>query len=91
MFLAGPLMCGFTQTINDWCAVAGVSIHPALSRRTTPSCPVQYCFYRYDRDLDAINEPYRPIPSGAISETEVYQQVACDGWNLIGSGWDGSG
>ncbi len=25
----------------------------------------------YDRDIDAINEPYRPIPSGAISETEV--------------------
>jgi len=47
MVLAGPLMCGFTQTINDW----------------------------YDRDLDAINEPYRPIPSGAISETEVYQQI----------------
>lgn len=25
----------------------------------------------YDRDIDAINEPYRPIPSGAISEQEV--------------------
>jgi hypothetical protein len=25
----------------------------------------------YDREIDAINEPYRPIPSGAISETEV--------------------
>ncbi|EMS66843.1 Chlorophyll synthase, chloroplastic [Triticum urartu] len=25
----------------------------------------------YDRDIDAINEPYRPIPSGAISENEV--------------------
>ncbi|KAH9310141.1 hypothetical protein KI387_038052, partial [Taxus chinensis] len=24
----------------------------------------------YDREIDAINEPYRPIPSGAISETE---------------------
>ncbi|PWZ17693.1 Chlorophyll synthase, chloroplastic [Zea mays] len=24
----------------------------------------------YDRDIDAINEPYRPIPSGAISENE---------------------
>lgn len=22
----------------------------------------------YDREIDAINEPYRPIPSGAISE-----------------------
>jgi len=51
MFLAGPLMCGFTQTINDW----------------------------YDRELDAVNEPYRPIPSGAISEGEVIFQA----WFLV--------
>lgn len=25
----------------------------------------------YDKEIDAINEPYRPIPSGAISETDV--------------------
>ncbi|KAK6943153.1 UbiA prenyltransferase family, partial [Dillenia turbinata] len=25
----------------------------------------------YDREIDAVNEPYRPIPSGAISESEV--------------------
>jgi chlorophyll synthase len=30
----------------------------------------------YDRDLDAINEPYRPIPSGAISEGQVKAQIA---------------
>ncbi|KAL2902008.1 Chlorophyll synthase chloroplastic [Bienertia sinuspersici] len=29
----------------------------------------------YDRDIDAINEPYRPIPSGAISENEVISQI----------------
>jgi chlorophyll synthase len=54
MILAGPFMCGFTQTINDW----------------------------FDRELDAINEPYRPIPSGAITPTEVGQQVA---FLLLGS------
>ena len=48
MVLAGPFMCGFTQTINDW----------------------------FDRELDAINEPYRPIPSGKITEGEVYTQIA---------------
>jgi len=48
MILAGPFMCGFTQTINDW----------------------------FDRELDAINEPYRPIPSGAITPVEIAQQVA---------------
>lgn len=30
----------------------------------------------YDRDIDAINEPYRPIPSGKISPTEVWEQLA---------------
>lgn len=29
----------------------------------------------YDRELDAINEPYRPIPSGAISEGQVIFQI----------------
>lgn len=54
MVLSGPIMTGFTQTINDW----------------------------YDRELDAINEPYRPIPSGAISEGEVIFQA----WALLLSG-----
>lgn len=33
----------------------------------------------YDRDIDAINEPYRPIPSGKISENEVIAQI----WVLL--------
>ena len=33
----------------------------------------------YDRDIDAINEPYRPIPSGAISEGQVIFQA----WFLL--------
>jgi len=47
MVLSGPLMAGFTQTINDF----------------------------YDRDIDAINEPYRPIPSGAIPLSQVRLQI----------------
>ena len=35
--------------------------------------------FRYDREIDAINEPYRPIPSGAISEGEVIAQI----WVLL--------
>lgn len=38
VLLAGPLVCGTSQAINDW----------------------------YDRHVDAINEPHRPIPSGRI-------------------------
>ncbi|XP_022744581.1 chlorophyll synthase, chloroplastic-like isoform X2 [Durio zibethinus] len=33
----------------------------------------------YDREIDAINEPYRPIPSGAIPENEVISQI----WLLL--------
>uniref|UniRef100_A0A7S3NKH8 Chlorophyll synthase n=1 Tax=Aureoumbra lagunensis TaxID=44058 RepID=A0A7S3NKH8_9STRA len=51
MFLSGPLLTGYTQTINDW----------------------------FDRDLDAINEPYRPIPSGRITESQVIGQI----WILL--------
>ncbi|HEY9692895.1 MAG TPA: chlorophyll synthase ChlG [Oculatellaceae cyanobacterium] len=47
MLMSGPLLTGYTQTINDF----------------------------YDREIDAINEPYRPIPSGAISIPQVVTQV----------------
>jgi chlorophyll synthase len=39
--LAGPLVCGTSQMVNDW----------------------------YDRHVDAINEPQRPIPSGRLPGT----------------------
>ncbi|MBD1898791.1 chlorophyll synthase ChlG [Trichocoleus sp. DQ-A3] len=47
MLLSGPILVGYTQTLNDF----------------------------YDRDIDAINEPYRPIPSGAISVPQVVTQI----------------
>lgn len=55
MLMSGPLLTGYTQTINDY----------------------------YDRDIDAINEPYRPIPSGAISIPQVVSQI----WVLLLGGW----
>ncbi|XP_075512476.1 chlorophyll synthase, chloroplastic-like isoform X2 [Primulina tabacum] len=36
----------------------------------------------YDREIDAINEPYRPMPSGTISENEVVTQI----WVLLLAG-----
>eukprot|EP00929_Paragymnodinium_shiwhaense_P110714 TRINITY_DN7791_c0_g1_i1.p1 TRINITY_DN7791_c0_g1~~TRINITY_DN7791_c0_g1_i1.p1 ORF type:complete len:368 (+),score=77.79 TRINITY_DN7791_c0_g1_i1:210-1313(+) len=47
MMLSGPILVGYTQTLNDW----------------------------YDREMDAINEPYRPIPSGRITEKEIWEQI----------------
>ena len=51
MIMSGPLLTGYTQTINDY----------------------------YDREIDAINEPSRPIPSGAISLIQVKLQI----WVLL--------
>ncbi|WP_439469018.1 chlorophyll synthase ChlG [Blastomonas fulva] len=39
VLLAGPMVCGTSQAVNDW----------------------------YDRHVDAINQPERPIPSGRIA------------------------
>jgi chlorophyll synthase len=52
--MSGPLLTGYTQTINDY----------------------------YDREIDAINEPYRPIPSGAIPLNQVIIQI----WVLLLTG-----
>ncbi|GAB4217915.1 MAG: chlorophyll synthase ChlG [Synechococcales cyanobacterium] len=54
MVLSGPLLAGYTQTLNDY----------------------------FDREIDAINEPYRPIPSGAISLGRVVGQI----WVLLLAG-----
>jgi chlorophyll synthase len=54
MLMSGPLLAGYTQTINDY----------------------------YDREIDAINEPYRPIPSGAIPLWQVKVQI----WILLLAG-----
>tara|TARA_Y100001968_G_scaffold311105_1_gene332805 strand:- start:15953 stop:16906 length:954 start_codon:yes stop_codon:yes gene_type:complete len=54
MLMSGPLLTGYTQTINDY----------------------------FDREIDAINEPNRPIPSGAISINQVKLQI----WVLLISG-----
>lgn len=54
MLMSGPLLAGYTQTINEY----------------------------YDREIDAVNEPYRPIPSGAIPLPQVIIQI----WVLLIAG-----
>ena len=54
--LAGPLVCGTSQAINDW----------------------------FDRDVDAINEPGRPIPSGRVpGRCGLYFAI---GWTVLSLG-----
>jgi chlorophyll synthase len=53
ILLAGPLVCGTSQAVNDW----------------------------FDRHVDAINEPNRPIPSGRIpGQLGLYIAI---GWTVL--------
>lgn len=53
MLLAGPLVCGTSQIVNDW----------------------------FDRHVDAINEPGRPIPSGRVpGRNGLYFAIA---WSAV--------
>ncbi len=53
VLLAGPLVCGTSQAVNDW----------------------------FDRHVDAINEPQRPIPSGRMpGRWGLYLAI---GWTLV--------
>jgi chlorophyll/bacteriochlorophyll a synthase len=53
VLLAGPLVCGSSQVVNDW----------------------------FDRHVDAINEPQRPIPSGrAPGRFALHMAIA---WSLL--------
>jgi chlorophyll/bacteriochlorophyll a synthase len=54
--LAGPLLCGSSQVVNDW----------------------------FDRHVDAINEPQRPIPSGrAPGRFALYMAIAWSALSLL--------
>jgi chlorophyll synthase len=48
VFLAGPILCGLSQVVNDWC----------------------------DREVDAINEPQRLIPSGLVTTRQVVVTIS---------------
>lgn len=53
VLVAGPLVCGTSQAVNDW----------------------------YDRHVDAINEPGRPIPSGRVPGTWGFTIAVA--WTLV--------
>jgi chlorophyll synthase len=52
LLLAGPLLCGMSQAVNDW----------------------------FDREVDAVNEPWRPIASGQLSIRRIYQTIGTLGF-----------
>ncbi len=59
VLLAGPLVCGTSQAVNDW----------------------------FDRHVDAINEPQRPIPSGRMpGRWGLYVALVSTGLALVVAG-----
>ncbi|MGF1508081.1 MAG: chlorophyll synthase ChlG [Myxococcota bacterium] len=62
VLLAGPLVCGTSQAVNDW----------------------------FDRHVDAINEPNRPIPSGRVpGRWGLYVALVWTGVALVVAGFLG--
>ncbi|MEM8531479.1 MAG: chlorophyll synthase ChlG [Chloroflexota bacterium] len=59
VFLAGPIVCGLSQVINDYC----------------------------DKDVDAINEPQRLIPSGLVSNKQVFITIGILSALALGLAW----
>jgi chlorophyll synthase len=56
ILLAGPMVCGTSQAVNDW----------------------------FDRHVDAINEPNRPIPSGRLpGRSGLYIAITWTGLSLL--------
>ena len=56
VILAGPLLCGASQVVNDW----------------------------FDRHVDAINEPNRPIPSGRMpGRSALYMAIVWTTLSII--------
>ena len=57
ILLAGPLVCGASQVVNDW----------------------------FDREVDAINEPHRAIPSGRVPG--YWGLGFAIGWTVLAAAW----
>ena len=103
MVLSGPILTGYTQTLNDWedrffydhslCSCTFTTIQ-YLNWKKKKSLSWERILLKLcvnlsiihemnifsctltNRAIDAINEPDRPIPSGAISENEVISYTA---------------
>ena len=59
ILLAGPILCGLSQVINDYC----------------------------DREVDALNEPNRLIPSGLVSTAQVFVTIGVLAVLALGNAW----
>ena len=87
-----PIALVLTRSTRD-AAAAAAEIRNISSHADVPSTRLLPSHHQagytqtindwYDREIDAINEPNRPIPSGAISEFDVQVQM----YTLLFGGW----
>jgi chlorophyll synthase len=78
------VLCGAASSGNYTWSLENVLISAACMLMSGPLLTgyTQILNDFYDREIDAINEPYRPIPSGAISLPQVVVQI----WMLLLAG-----
>ena len=79
-FLCGWMSAGPNSNTTTWSLLAGVALTGPLVCGAS-----QVVNDWYDRDVDALNEPHRPIPSGRIpGNTALWFAMI---WTLIAQSW----
>ena len=79
-FLCGWVSAGPTAGLSTWSLLAGVALTGPLVCGAS-----QIVNDWYDRDVDALNEPHRPIPSGRVpGKTALWFAII---WTLVAQSW----
>ena len=79
-FLCGWVSAGPNINVTTWSLLAGVALTGPLVCGAS-----QVVNDWYDRDVDALNEPHRPIPSGRVpGNTALWFAMI---WTLIAQSW----
>ena len=79
-FLCGWVSAGPSVGLNSWSLLAGVALTGPLVCGAS-----QVVNDWYDRDVDALNEPHRPIPSGRVpGKTALWFAII---WTLAAQSW----
>ena len=79
-FLCGWVSAGPSAGLSTWSLLAGVALTGPLVCGAS-----QIVNDWYDRDVDALNEPHRPIPSGRVpGKTALWFAII---WTLVAQSW----
>ena len=79
-FLCGWVSAGPNSSITTWSLLAGIALTGPLVCGAS-----QVVNDWYDRDVDALNEPHRPIPSGRVpGNTALWFAMV---WTLVAQTW----